>query len=455
MVLRSYNPYTNETIRDFAETSIHECDGAIRKTLDSEHIWKELTLDQRAAALKPLPSLIRAKSAEIADTLVNEIGMPVKEALSSTQKTADRIELLIEQAKSCLQPQEIKLADNWVNIVSHHPLGLVGCIMPWNHPFSIPFWSIVPALMAGNGVVYKPSELTPSTGAVIDSLFASLALPENLMTTVYGEGSLGRHISAAPTIDMISFAGTIAIGQKIYQEASVNMKRLILENGGKDALIVGTVNNPEAAADGILMGSLRHAGQLCSSVRRVYILNDSYDAFVDILLNKIKQYKAGDPHDPATIVGPLKSRKQINILNELVESASLEGATVLTGGKETSNNIFPPTLLKDVTQSMRIIKKEHFGPLIPLVRVSSLAEAVRYAHDSEFGLNASLWHDDLPEAMALAEQLEVGTVTINSLPSTHTYCTWHGVKMSGLGNLLSAEGIRQFANRKNRRYHEP
>src|SRR3989344_77334 len=453
MTLKSYNPFTGKIIAEIPETGLNTLEDILVLGKKSQLSWSMLTLEERSVKLERLPKLIKEQISQIVDVLVEEAGMPISEAKSSTTKLLDRIKFLTAKCPKFLKDEEINLKDDQVNKVIYQHVGTVAAIMPWNHPFMIPFWTFVPALIAGNNVVYKPSELTPLIGKEIEQIFSNLGLPVGLFSTVYGDGKMGRYLSSAAKVNMVSFAGSVRVGINIYQEAAGNMKRLILENGGKDALVVGYCKDNEKVAEQILLGFLRHAGQLCSSVRRVYIVEDQYNQYLELLKNKITSFKVGDPKDEDTVVGPLKSEWQVNTLDSQVEDALSKGGSIAYQGRERFRQVYPPTMIRDAVPGMNVVDQETFGPLLPVICVRNLQEAATCVNQSSFGLNASIWHDNLDEAVELASKIDVGTVSINMLPGTHNYCTWHGVKMSGIGNILSPEGVRQFTNRKNVRYY--
>jgi len=450
--MKSFNPFTGKVIGEIPETTPQDLERIVNAGREAYIEWSNLPIEQRTTFLQVLPELTIHSINSISDTLVAETGMPITEAEGSTRKLTQRMEFLIKNSPAYLQEEKTILSDDKINIVSYEPIGLIGCIMPWNHPFTIPFWSIIPALIAGNVVLYKPSELTPLVGRQIDDLMSKLQLPNGVFSTVYGDGQLGRLISAHPNVRMISYAGSIRIARKVYSEASENIKKLVLENGGKDALIVGDYKDKEYLAEQILVGSLRHAGQLCSSVRRVYIPEKDYEEIANMIISKVPSYNVGDPSDADTVVGPLKMKKQLDNLNALVAEALKKGARIAYGSADQPSQLYIPTVLIDVPPDCLVLQEEHFGPLIPLVKTRNFNHAIELANQSEYGLNASIWHDDIYEAEAMAKKVKTGTVTINMLPSTHNYCSWHGVKLSGLGCVLSPDGIRQFTDRKNVRF---
>lgn len=450
----AYNPYDGKEIQRFKTTQADDLKRIVDKSRLAQKEWAELSINQRIKIIEPIVNIIFENSEDIIHSLVTEIGMPITEARLSTTKLLERIEFFISKTSEYIKTEEIKLDNSLINKAYYAPVGVVGCIMPWNHPFTIPFWSIVPALIAGNAIVYKPSELTLTVAQNIDMIFSNIDIPHGLFSTIYGEANIGRALCASPEISMISFAGSIKIAKKVFRESSDNMKKLVIESGGKDALIIGEVKDKENLSKKILSGALRHAGQLCSSVKRVYVLEKDYDEYVECLSAHIGDFKVGDPRIESTVVGPLKTYKQIKKIEEHLLDAVQKGAKIVTGGKDIKGNLFQATIVKDVNPEMKIIIEENFGPIIPLVKVKSLEHAVDYTNDSQFGLNASIWDDNAKKAIKLAEKIDVGTVTINMLPSSNNYCTWHGIKLSGIGNVLSKDGIRQFTNKINIRYSE-
>jgi len=450
-MIKSYNPFNNQILGEYQITSKEKLDEILLNTKDSRKEWLSRDINQRSKVVSKLSENIINNLDEIATNIVSETGMPISEAYSSTRKLVDRIDFLCDKTPLFLEPEIHDLKDGRTNMITYNSIGTVSCIMPWNHPFILPFWSIVPALIAGNSVIYKPSELTPLVGETISKLFSDLEMPDYLFSTVYGDGKLGRDISSSNGINMISFAGSVKVAKKVFAQASQNMKRLVLENGGKDALIIGEYDNKQEVASEVLRGAFRHAGQLCSSVRRVYILEKDLDDYLDLFKQEVANYKVGNPFEPDTFVGPLKTKKQLGDLQDKLYDALNKNAKILFGNKN-QDNFFYPTIVYQANEEMSVVNQEVFGPLLPIITVKDVSEAIQRANNSPFGLNASLWHNNFSEAINYANNLEVGTVTINAIPGTHNYCTWHGVKMSGIGNILSKDGIRQFTNRKNIRY---
>ena len=253
-------------------------------------------------------------------------------------------------------------------------------------------------------------------------------------------------------IDMVSFSGTIKAGKKVYAGAAAAMKKVILENGGKDAALIDQDADLEQVVDQLLIGSLRHSGQLCSSIKRVYTHSKIYRQLIERLEEGIKKIPFGSPKEESTIVGPLKTSVQIERLNNYLSEAVGLGGRLIYGGNVKEGQFFYPTLIIDLTNGLHIMQEEVLGPVIPVKQVDSMDEAVYYANQSEYGLNASIWSADLSRAKRYAALLEVGTVTLNSLPRTSDHCSWHGIKKSGIGNILSPTGIKQFTNAKNIRY---
>ena len=286
--LESYNPETLEIIESIEGTSPQDVHQIVAQQKKAQEAWAQLNVSDRIRLLRKVPEEIQKNIDRIAKVLVVEIGMPTSEARGSTLKLVDRINFFLENSEPHLEPETLDILGDYVNEVHHHPVGIVACIMPWNHPFTIPFWSIIPALIAGNAVIYKPSELAILVGRELNDLMQAADLPPNIFRTVYGDGNLGRVVMQSD-IDMVSFSGTIKAGKKVYAGAAAAMKKVILENGGKDAALIDQDADLEQVVDQLLIGSLRHSGQLCSSIKRVYTHSKIYRQLIERLEEGIKK----------------------------------------------------------------------------------------------------------------------------------------------------------------------
>jgi succinate-semialdehyde dehydrogenase/glutarate-semialdehyde dehydrogenase len=337
---------------------------------------------------------------------------------------------------------------------AYEPLGVVGVIAPWNYPWSIPFGEVAFALMAGNGVVLKPSELTPLVGQRIQDTFERAGLPEGLVRTVHGDGAVGQALVES-SVAKIFFTGSVEVGRRVGMACASRMKGSVLELGGKDPMIVCSDANLLNAISGCLWGGFANAGQTCAGIERVYVERAVADRFVEGVVQGAKALTVGDPMDWDTEIGPMVSREQLDIVRSLVDDAVAAGATLRCGGQRelpgmNGAGFYAPAVLTGVTHDMRIMREEIFGPVVPITVVDSLDEAVALANDSDFGLGASVWTMNRPKSERLARRLDAGMVWANDHMYSHgaASTSWGGVKDSGLGRSHSKFGLYECVNVK-------
>ena len=336
---------------------------------------------------------------------------------------------------------------------SYEPLGVVGVIAPWNYPWSIPFGEVAIALMAGNGVVLKPASLTPLLGERIQRVFDDAGFPEGLVRTVHGGGAIGQALCEASTAK-IFFTGSVEVGRKVGEICAQRMKGSVLELGGKDPQIVCADADLENAISGCVWGGFANAGQTCSGIERTYVVEDVADAFLDGVRRETERLTVGDPLDWETEIGPMVSAEQADLVSELVDDALAAGADRAhrrpARGPRLRGRFIAPTVLAGVTDEMRIMREEIFGPVVPVIVVADEAEAVERANDSNFGLGASVWTRDRAKGERIARRIESGMVWINDHSYSHgaAQCSWGGVKDSGLGRSHSKFGFYECVNIK-------
>ena len=334
--------------------------------------------------------------------------------------------------------------------VEHFPLGVVGVISPWNFPFQLSMVPVLSALIAGNTVVLKPSEVTPITGEIVDEIFRRIGLPRGVVEVIQGDGSTGAALTRA-AVDKIFFTGSVATGRKVMAEAAKRPIPVELELGGKDAMIVCADANLVRAARAAAWGGLVNCGQMCTSVERIFVVDAVHDRFVALLEKEVRAMRVGGPDEHADM-GPLTFPPQLATGVRHVESARADGARVVTGGArlDRPGQFYAPTLLVDVTPQMEIYREETFGPVLPVVRVTDEDEAVRLANDHQYGLNGSVWTGDVERGLALASRLECGQVMVNDLVAIvgNPALPFGGVKNSGFGRYHGPEGLLSFTHQK-------
>lgn len=413
-----------------------DIDEAAVAAKSAQEDWKTVPVYKKAEYLYRTADLLEENEEELVDTLVLEIAKDKKSALSEIRRSADLLRYTADVGKS-LQGEAI-FGDsfpggsrNKMSCVMRVPVGTVLAISPFNYPINLAVSKIGPALMGGNTVILKP----PTQGAVsalkMAACFQEAGLPNGVFNTVTGLGSIiGDYVVAHPDIDFINFTGSTQVGEHISQ--LTKMRPVILELGGKDAAIVLEDADLDFAADNIVDGAYSYSGQRCTAVKRILVIDKIADILIEKLLTRIRKLKVGDPRGDATVT-PLINEKSADFVESLVHNAIAQGAQLVTGDKREGNLIYP-TLLDRVTTDMEIAWVEPFGPVLPLIRVSSIEEAIKIANRSEYGLQSSVFTNNLNTAYYIASKLEVGTVQINNKPERGPdNFPFLGIKSSGMG----------------------
>jgi acyl-CoA reductase-like NAD-dependent aldehyde dehydrogenase len=445
----STNPATGERIGSVKNTSAEEVEIAVENGRKAFQTWRKTSFAERKKIVMKAREIILAQMDEIALLISNESGKPVAEALSmEIAPVLDLMQYFARNAQSLLKPRKINIGLYSLlgrsSKIIYQPLGVVGIIPAWNYPFSIPLGEIAMALMAGNTVVLKPSELTSFIGLKIGEIFEKAGTPENVVQVVTGAGETGAAlVESAP--DKIMFTGSVATGKKIAESAAKNLTSVVLELGGKDPMIVFADANLELAAEGAVWGAFCNSGQSCSSVERLYVEESVAEKLTNLIVEKTRKLQQGLGNIETTDIGAMSSERQLKIVAEHVESFRKEGAKILTGGN--SNELFfEPTVISNADNSMRGMREETFGPTLPIATFKTEDEAVKLANDTEFGLTASIWTRDLSKGKRVATRIEAGTVCVNEVLYTHGIgqTPWGGFKNSGRGRTHGVEGLMEL-----------
>lgn len=419
--------------------------------------WSRTTFATRRAILDSVRALILEEAEKLAVLVAREQGKPLAEAhLAEVLPALDHLKHVASHAEETLAPQETEPA---VFLVGHKrariefvPIGPVLIITPWNYPFSIPITGIAAALMAGNTVVLKPAPATTLIGLAIGDLFARAGLPDGVLNVVACKDAVAASLVADPRFRKILFTGSVPTGRRIMASAAGQGTPVTLELGGKDPAVVCADADLERAASGIVWAAFLNAGQTCASVERVYVEEPVADAFIAKVIEKTKAIKVGDPLDGNTDMGPLTLERQRAIVEAHVEDARAKGARIETGGVRPKGpgHFFPPTVLTGVDHTMTIMREETFGPVLPIMRVKSIDQAIRLANDSPYGLTASGWTTSEITAAKLERELQAGVVTINDHVYTFSEPSspWGGIKASGIGRTHGAIGLREMTQTK-------
>lgn len=439
--LSSTDPATGAVVGEVPVTPATEVQRVVDRARAAQMGWAALGLEGRAEILKKAAAIFTERDERHAELITREMGKPLKEALLEARSLGAGLAHEVEDMVDALSPEIVEDARAH-STVFHDPLGVVGAITPWNFPMSMPSWMVLPALMAGNSVVLKPSEETPLCGqAYADAL--NEVLPPDVLMVIHGADDQGKALVLSD-VDMIAFTGSREVGKHIMREASATLKRVVLELGGKDPMIVLEDADIEKAAKFAAFNSFRNCGQVCVSTERIFVLDSIADDFERALTAVTDTMTLGSGLDGAD-VGPMVNAGQRDHVLAQIDSAVTAGATVLTGGDGHHGNFVTPTVLTGVTEEMDIGHVETFGPVACVTRVSSADEAVERANDTRFGLGAVVFGEDKERTAAVARRLTAGMIGVNRAAGGVAGTPWVGARESGFGFHKSKDGHRQFA----------
>jgi len=452
--LRLRSPVTLDPIGELACASGDEVRAAVARARAAQPAWAAKSFEERAAYLYRMADVVMAAQDRIMDTVIRETGKPRAEAFSmEVYASVDSLVFYAKRAKKFLQREKRRLHGVMGLLkkayVVYKPRGVVGVITPWNGPFVLSLNPTAQALMAGNTVVVKPSEVTPYSGALVAELFREAGLPENVVQVVLGDGQTGADLIAAGP-DKVSFTGSVATGRKIAVACGERLIPFTLELGGKDAMIVCKDADVDKAAKGAVIGSCMNTGQYCCGTERIYVVEDVYEPFVRKVVEEAKALRQSDDVDAAD-VGATFWDKQLGIIEDHVNDAIANGARAEVGGHRNPTLrglYFEPTVLTGVTQDMKIMRDETFGPVVCIMKVRDEAEALRLANDSHYGLNGNVWTRDTQRGIDLASRIETGAASVNDMAMSYgvNEVPFGGVKESGIGMVNGPEGIRGYCH---------
>jgi len=426
---------------------------AVKKARHAQLAWAQLSFRARARFVLRAREIVLARVDEIASLVSRETGKPAAEAMSmEIVPTLDLMHYFARNTERILMRQKIDIGQYGLmgrsSYIVYKPLGIVGIISPWNFPWATPLDEVVMALMAGNAVVLKPSELTPLTALKIGQVFAEARLPEGLVEIVTGDGSTGASLVDAG-VDKIMFTGSVATGKRVAEMAARHLTPVVLELGGKDPMIVLEDANLANAARAAVWGGFCNAGQACASIERLYVQESIAKDFTDLVVSETRKLKLGPPASEAVDLGAMTTERQLRVVENHIQDAIEHGARIETGGRRVENTdgwFHQPTVVTNVDHSMEIMREETFGPVLPIMTFKTDSEAVRLANDSVYGLTAAVFTGDIARGRRLAEQIDAGTVMINEVVYTHAIAQtpWGGIKQSGYGRTHGRLGLLEL-----------
>ena len=446
------NPYTEEVIAQVPASDEADINVAVAAAKTAFQSWRKLTAGERRNHLRTLANNSREYAEDIAKTITAEMGKPFSNALSEIEEVADYLEYYSELARDNVGRIVAPVEKDSMSLVRYEPYGVVGCIIPWNYPLSLMGWKLAPALAAGNTIIMKPSEVT-SLSILHWIEVAGGDMPPGVMNVVTGLGQeAGEALVKHPDVPIIAFTGSVQTGKRIARLAADNLKKVSLELGGKDPVIICDDADVAIAAKGTSWGGFYNAGQVCTSVERVYVFDNIADQFTEALVAEAKKVKLGDPMVKGTDVGPMSSKMQFSNTVNKVDLAKKEGARVLTGGQRAEQfekgYFYEPTVFDQVTPEMEIMNEEAFSPVIPIQKVKSIEEAIELSNSTKYGLGCSIFTRDIERAMKAADEIQAGTFCINSPLMENIAAPFGGMKQSGIGREHGIEALEEFREAK-------
>jgi betaine-aldehyde dehydrogenase len=445
------NPFSEETVATLAAASPQQVDAAVAAARKGFKAWEATPATERAEMMHEAANRLRARTDELAALMTCEGGKPVVENADEVGWAAAAFDYYAEIGRDSAGRVIPPIEPSQLALVVKDPLGVVGCIVPWNYPLLLLAWKLAPALAAGNSAVCKPSEVTPLSTLAIAEVFDHL--PVGTVNIVAGAGDVGGAISAHEGIDAVAFTGSVETGKKVAAACLDRMARVNLEMGGKDPFIVcsDVATEIEVAARGGAWAAYLNAGQVCTSAERFYVMEDVYDDFVAAFVDHTKSLVVGDPTDAGTDIGPMVSAPQRLKVAAQVEAAVSAGAEVLTGGDRAGHergHFFAPTVVTGLAPETDLLRQETFGPVAPIVPVKSLDEAIELANGTQFGLGANIYTRDLKNILRCMREIKAGTVWFNDPLTDNDAGPFGGFKQSGLGRELGREGLEAFQETK-------
>jgi acyl-CoA reductase-like NAD-dependent aldehyde dehydrogenase len=415
--------------------------------------WAARPLAERQACLARFRAGIVRDLEALAQVLTRETGKPIRMSRNELNGLLPRIDFFIEESESVLATETLHDDGAMREQIQHAPLGVVANISAWNYPWFVGCNVILPALVAGNAMLYKPSEYATLTGREIARLLHEAGVPRDIMVCLVGGGAVGTAL-LAQSIDGVFFTGSHATGQRIAQAVGPRFVKMQLELGGKDPTYVCDDADPKAAAESLADGAMYNTGQSCCSVERIYVHEKIHDAFVAAFVETVKGFKLGDPAADDTYIGAITREPQIAVLESQVADAKAKGARVLLGGRRSpgpfqgAGHWFEPTVVSGVDHRMELMREESFGPVIGIQKVASDEEAVRLMNDTRYGLTAGVYTPDEARARRVLARVHAGTVYWNCCDRVSPRLPWSGVGDSGVGLTLSRYGIQAFTRPK-------
>ena len=444
-----YSPATGQKIASLPADDAASVAAKYKAARAAQPAWAATTLAERKTCVERFRAAVVAQLNLLATVMTQETGKPIAMSRNELNGLLGRIDFFLHEVEASLRTQTVFNEGGMTEQIELAPLGVVANISAWNYPWFVGCNVILPALLTGNTVLYKPSEFAAQTGLAITRLLHDAGVPKGVMACLIGAGDVGAAL-LAQAVDGVFFTGSVATGAKIAQAVGQRFIKLQLELGGKDPTYVCDDANPQAAAESLADGAMYNTGQSCCSVERIYVHEKIHDAFVVAFVDTVKGLKAGDPMAEDTYIGAITRAPQLDVLERQVADALAKGATLLTGGTRLPGpgNGFAPTVFSHVNHTMELMREESFGPIIGIQSVQGDTEAIALMNDTRYGLTAGVYTPDENRARQLLAQVNAGSVYWNCCDRVSPRLPWSGYGDSGVGLTLSTYGIQTFTRPK-------
>jgi succinate-semialdehyde dehydrogenase/glutarate-semialdehyde dehydrogenase/succinyl-CoA reductase len=451
--VKTINPATEEVLNEYRIMNKEQINDKVKKARNVFQDWKK-DAGKRVDLLHDFATQLRKDKENLARIATNEMGKAIKEARAEVEKCAWAIEYYADNGQ-ILSTDEVINTDARKTVIRFQPVGVIGSIMPWNFPYWQALRFAAPSLIVGNTIVLKPASATMQCGIEIEKTFNRVGLPDGVFQTLVGDSSVAESLIDSD-INAVTFTGSVPVGAKVAQRATSQIKKTVLELGGSDPFIVCEDADIEKASNGAIKGRFINCGQSCIASKRFIVVKNVANEFIEKFVQKAEKLKVGDPLSDDTDIGPLVNASGLQKIDSQVKESVKEGAEVLTGGEHIGKKgyFYRPTVLKNVNPKMQIAQEEVFGPVAPIIVAEDEVEAIELANDSEYGLGASIWTQDLDKAERLSSSVESGIVSVNNVVASDPRVPFGGVKKSGFGRELSRYGMLEFVNIKSVRFYD-
>ena len=453
MKLQSINPHDQSVVGELEVSTRQDVKRVVRRAKEAFGLWKGLSVGKRIKYIRKFRNLVAKNRKKIAELTTLEMGKPIQQSTDDVDGEFSFLDYYIKNGPKFLSSETVYKKGKEHFRVTYEPYGVCACIAPWNFPLSMVNSGVIPALIAGNTVVLKPSEKTSLSQKMIIDLLNQSGIPGGVANLVIGNGKIGKML-IDESIDLAWFTGSTKAGREIYEKCGKKFIKALLEMGGSSPGIIFADADLDLTMDNLYWARFLNCGQVCTAVKRLFVEEPIYEEVVKLFVKKLKTIKVGNPLDKDTDIGPLVSQKQLEALKKQVADAVSKGAKAEIGGKKPADkrlqkgNYFEPTILTKVKPNMKVLTEEVFGPVLPIVPFKTEKEAIKLANETEYGLSAEIYTTDLKKGERIAKQIEAGTVAINTDDFFKPECPFGGYKESGMGREYGEIGMKEFSQVK-------